>query len=610
MRPFLLLAVALGALGLPGAASSQLSSHARIVKRGLQEASRVSTNNVLVLLADDVGVDMIGAYAEGSDLPPTPNIDALAADGVLFRNAWSNPVCSPTRACIQTGRYSFRHGIGFVVSPTGLGLRIEEHSIPEMLDQGSTMGYVHAAFGKWHLGNQYYGGRYAPNFAGYSHFSGTLRSLTHPETYYDWEHVVDGVATQETDYETTVVVDEAIAWIAAQDDPWFCYVAFNLPHAPYHRPPDTLHTVDFTGVDPNPSVEPRPYYKAMVEAMDTEIGRLLGSIDSTVLSQTTVIFLGDNGTPRDVTVAPFQSDHAKSTVFEGGVNVPFIVSGPYVQSPNSECQALVSAVDLYGTIADVANVDYETEYPNTTFDTVSVLPYLINPTQASLRSVAYTETFLPNGDGLPDPYDHLCQFVATPGPGSWADAIAQQLVLQENLGYQGPGTATLSIWGPELHETGMAKLRVQDGPPNAAGVLSWGDSANPVPFGGGIILPSGDPWLETRGMTTNANGGYSLDIEYIPGIEYVYYQAVIQDFGQPAGWAITNAVRARMAAGLRAVRNSQYKLIVDSYTCAESLFDLSTDPFEQSDLLLAPLSSGQQQNYDLLKAALESIINS
>jgi arylsulfatase A-like enzyme len=69
--------------------------------------------NVLLVVADDLGVDAVRAYAEGSNPPPTPHIDALAARGVLFRNAWSNPSCSPTRACLHTGRYSLRtHGPG------------------------------------------------------------------------------------------------------------------------------------------------------------------------------------------------------------------------------------------------------------------------------------------------------------------------------------------------------------------------------------------------------------------------------------------------------------------------------------------------------------------
>ena len=73
------------------------------------------TSNVLLIIADDVGVDGIGSYREGAAPPPTPHIDSLASRGVLFRNAYSNALCSPTRCTIFTGRYSFRTGVGTIV---------------------------------------------------------------------------------------------------------------------------------------------------------------------------------------------------------------------------------------------------------------------------------------------------------------------------------------------------------------------------------------------------------------------------------------------------------------------------------------------------------------
>src|SRR5262245_65248854 len=77
--------------------------------------------NILVLIADDLGVDQLAAYGVGSDLPPTPNLDRMAAEGVLFRNVWSQPTCSPTRATIQTGRYGFRTTIGMAINAFGGG---------------------------------------------------------------------------------------------------------------------------------------------------------------------------------------------------------------------------------------------------------------------------------------------------------------------------------------------------------------------------------------------------------------------------------------------------------------------------------------------------------
>ncbi|MEY2982666.1 MAG: Arylsulfatase precursor, partial [Planctomycetota bacterium] len=106
-------------------------------------------NNVLILLADDIGVDYVGCYGEGSNPPPTPNIDTLAQRGVLFRNAYANPSCSPTRACIHTGRFPFRTLVGRWIryennsEPIGR-LLDEEWTIPEVLDRAGS-GYAHAA---------------------------------------------------------------------------------------------------------------------------------------------------------------------------------------------------------------------------------------------------------------------------------------------------------------------------------------------------------------------------------------------------------------------------------------------------------------------------------
>ena len=133
--------------------------------------------NVLLLVADDVGVENVGCYAEGSDLPPTPNIDALSQSGILFRNTWSYALTSPSLAPIYTGRYGFRTGIGVVFSPTTVPdfgatahpMQLSEFTLPELLDLGSS-GYRHAMIGQWHLGNDTVGGIVNQPFV----YSGTI----------------------------------------------------------------------------------------------------------------------------------------------------------------------------------------------------------------------------------------------------------------------------------------------------------------------------------------------------------------------------------------------------------------------------------------------------
>lgn len=342
--------------------------------------------NILVLLADDLGVDNVAVYGEGTNPPPTPNIDALAARGVLFRNAWANPYCSPTRACLHTGRYAFRTFVGAVPTNNGGLLHPEELTLPEALDRTGT-GYAHALIGKWHLGKAH-GGDLAPNRAGWSHYSGNLDGTIR---YYWWRHTVNGVSGPSSVYATTQTVDDALAWIGTQTKPWLCFVSFNAPHSPFHKPPEGLHTQRLLGK--KPATSPRAFFRAMVQAMDTEIGRLLRSLGAE-LANTDVVFMGDNGTSGSVTVPPFRTDHGKGTPYEGGVNVPLIVAGPSVQDPGREHGALVAAVDIFPTIAELAGADVDRLAPPwVALDGVSLAPYLHDANQAPLRRTVMAEYF-------------------------------------------------------------------------------------------------------------------------------------------------------------------------------------------------------------------------
>jgi arylsulfatase A-like enzyme len=344
--------------------------------------------NLVLLIADDFGVDMIGAYAEGTNPPCTPNMDLLAAGGLLFRNAWSNPVCSPTRAALLTGRHGFRTGIGGVVMPTGPGLALTELTLPEILP-----GYASAAVGKWHLAGAL--GNDHPNDGGFDSFAGTIAGGV--PNYSQWVKVVDGQSSPTTTYATTDTVNEAIAAMQSMPEPWFLYVAFHAPHTPWHVPSSTLcptaacPTATCATLPPIPNN--RQMAKSMVEALDTEIGRLLVALQAED-PQAKIVFMGDNGTAAGVSQPPFSPAHAKGSLFEGGVNVPLIVTGPGVVP--GECQALVTTTDLFATFADLAGARSTAE------DSVSLVPYFSNAA-LSLRDTVYAETFAPNGGSPPFP---------------------------------------------------------------------------------------------------------------------------------------------------------------------------------------------------------------
>lgn len=340
--------------------------------------------NVLVIIADDYGVDSQSLYnTSPGTTPPTPNINALAASGVRFTNAWACPVCSPTRACLLTGRYGFRTGVGEAVSAAAAnGLMASETTLPETI-AASASNIKTACFGKWHLSvgppatfvNE-------PNtIGGWQHYAGaTGGSLA---SYTSWSKITNGVTSTNTTYATTDVVNDAVAWITARNavgEPWLAWVAFNAPHTPFHNPPSSLHSY---GTNPATNLLK---YRAAVESMDTEIGRLLLSVN---FATTTVIFISDNGTPAGVIQAPWDSTHAKDTLYEGGVRIPLIIRGPSVNSPGSTSTAFVHAVDLFSTQLALVDVALPT---NVTLDSQSLLPVLANQTQGT-RGRLFTEQF-------------------------------------------------------------------------------------------------------------------------------------------------------------------------------------------------------------------------
>jgi arylsulfatase A-like enzyme len=359
-------------------------------------------DNALILLADDVGIDQLASYGLGSDLPPTPVLDQMAASGVLFRNAYATPVCSPSRAQILTGRQPFRTGIGHIVgaamiSPELYQLPPEETILPEMLELAAPGLFRTAAIGKWHL-YEGPGFEFAPTAAGFDHFSGTPANFGFdPVGYYNWIKVVDGsYFVVLNTYATTDQVDDALAFLQTAPEPWLCYVAFSAAHVPFHAPPQALHTQDLSAAGP-PALDPRPYYKATVEALDNEIGRLLAGI-APMLPRTNVFFMGDNGTPFEVVLPPFDPVHAKTTLYEGGCHVPMLVMGPAVAQPGTECTALVQLTDIYATIAELADVDLKATLPvGTVLDSVSIVPYLDDPAAKPRRGTAFSQIFGPLG---------------------------------------------------------------------------------------------------------------------------------------------------------------------------------------------------------------------
>ena len=355
--------------------------------------------NMVVVLADDLGVDELALYGQGSDPAPTPWIDVLAGFGVTFSEAYANPTCSPTRAQIQTGRHGFRTGIGWVTHGGGPELPLEEVTLAEALKTLVPVPRACAVTGKWHLSNNLGTFGSHPLLQGYDHHAGSISNLDGPgQGYYGWPKFTDGVAGFSTDYATSDSVTSALNWLDQAPEPWLLVVSFNAPHAPYEYPPPFLHTqVEPPGA--TPAQQQRTKYKAMVQAIDTEIGRLVAGIPLEQLFRTLWVFAGDNGTPGEVIQPPFDPDHGKLTLYDGGCHVPLIVSHPLLGEKGKVCDRLVQLTDVFPTLLAIAGGDVEAfeSQSGKKLDGISLVPYLKQVTAPPIRATAFSELFKPNG---------------------------------------------------------------------------------------------------------------------------------------------------------------------------------------------------------------------
>lgn len=312
--------------------------------------------NILLMIVDDWGTDSspLDNSEVGARLPNMPNFSSLAASGIRFTRAYAQPVCSPTRATILTGRQPFQHKVSYPTEAAQFSgsSGINEITLPEIL---TSQGAPHQmlSVGKWHLGgnNSGYTARGGwPEFYGIN--GGGVTS------YYDWNKNSNGVSVNSTTYTTTDQVNEAADFIlgnTAAGTPWFTWVAFNAVHSPFEEPPAELAPVGGYSAQLSGESANAYNYRKMCEALDTEIGRLMEVVDP---AQTHIIIIGDNGTPGQAVQAPFGAGRAKGSIYNGGTNVPMVVAGPAVTvAAGSTTDTLVHCVDLFSTILEMADVD-------------------------------------------------------------------------------------------------------------------------------------------------------------------------------------------------------------------------------------------------------------
>lgn len=343
-----------------------------------------SKPNILLIIADDIGIEATPGYGIGNIKPAMQNLEGLAANGIVFENFWSYPVCSPTRSSILTGRYGYRTGV--LNAENASTISSNEKTIQSYLNENTNSAYSHSIIGKWHLSNNE---PERPTQMGVGYYAGLLGGGV--SDYYNWQLTENGQSSNYSGYITTKITDLAIDWISQQTKPWFSWVAYTAPHTPFHLPPSEMHSQGALSANQDSiDANPMPYFMAMVESIDFEIGRLIESIPSQELENTVIIFIGDNGSHPRVIQAPYESTRSKGSLYQGGIHVPMIISGYQVSRINERDNSLISSTDLFATIAELAGITlpiYEDSY--------SFKPLLASP-NSETRDYNYSEVLNTN----------------------------------------------------------------------------------------------------------------------------------------------------------------------------------------------------------------------
>jgi len=320
--------------------------------------------NIVILLADDLGYADVGFH--GCKDIPTPNVDALAAQGVRCSNAYvSGPYCSPTRAGLLTGRYQNRFGHEF--NPSGSqGLPVQEITLANLLRE---LGYATGLIGKWHLGGT---PKMHPTARGFQEFFGFLGGA---HSYLDGTGIQRGaVPAPEKDYLTDALAREAAAFIDKHAaEPFFLYLAFNAVHTPMEA---TAKYQDRFAKIADPR---RRTYAAMLSAMDDAIGQVMAKLREKGLEEDTLIFFfSDNGGPTMVGTTINGSINlplrgSKRQLLEGGVRVPFVVVWKGHLPTGKVYDAPLISLDVLPTALAAAGKDVPAAWK---LDGVNLLPYL------------------------------------------------------------------------------------------------------------------------------------------------------------------------------------------------------------------------------------------
>ena len=311
----------------------------------LAQNPKVKPPNIVFILVDDLGYGECG-FNGGKEIQ-TPQIDQLAKTGAILLNSYVQPVCSPTRACLLTGRYPTRTGVYNIIKPGATwGLPLNENTLADALKAN---GYQTAITGKWHLGE--FEKAYQPNARGfdqqYGHFFGSIDYYTHSRNdQLDWYR--NGIPLKEEGYTTDLIAKEACKIIETSDNskPLFLYIPFNGIHAPYQVP--EKYTKPYQLLKGN-----RQKLAGMLAAVDEAIGKIILAIEKAgIRDNTLIIFSSDNGAPPPGDNTPLRD--FKATVYEGGIKSASFVNWPGHVPAGLSITEPTHIVDWYPTLIHLA----------------------------------------------------------------------------------------------------------------------------------------------------------------------------------------------------------------------------------------------------------------
>jgi len=336
--------------------------------------------NILFIMADDLGKEWISCY--GAEDVKTPNIDALAAGGMKFNNAYSMPQCTPSRATLLTGTYPFRNGFvnHWDVPRWGVGYfdwkQKENTTFARLMKD---LGYATCAAGKWQL-NDF---RLEPqamkkhgfdDWAMWTGYEGGVKASA--ERYQNpYINTPEGSKTYEGKFGPDLYTDKLIEFMKAhRDEPLCLYFPMALPHGPLVATPD----------EPN-AKSPLEKQKAMVRYIDKLIGRLVAALDELKLRENTIIiFTTDNGSTHGIvgTRNGHQVKGAKMDKIEAGTAQPFIVNCPGRVPAGVETDALTDFSDLLPTFVELGGGKIPEDL---TIDGISIAPVILGKAKKTSR---------------------------------------------------------------------------------------------------------------------------------------------------------------------------------------------------------------------------------